>query len=127
MRKASAVRSRRESNLTDIQSDQECLTSSSETLLMADTNTDNAQKYVRKATSGPRRSNYVKETGGKIEKRGNVKTERALSTIGRPDVGEVEDKKVGVFRLVNEYTGSFRKNEKLYMLITKGWGALSEL
>ena len=24
-------------------------------------------------------------------------------------------------------TGSFRKNEKLYMLITKGWGALKQV
>jgi hypothetical protein len=103
VRKGSAVKCRRQSNLADIKSDQECLTSSSETLLMANTNTDNGYTSVRRATIGPRVSNSVKETGRKIEKRGNVKTERALSTIGRPDVGEVEDKKVGVFRLVNEY------------------------
>jgi hypothetical protein len=32
-----------------------------------------------------------------------------------------------IFRVAKVSTGSFRKNEKLYMLITKGWGALSEL
>ena len=61
---------------------------------MAYTNTDNECKSVSKATSGPRRSKSVKETCGKIEKRGNLKTVRALSTRGRSDVGGEEDKKV---------------------------------
>ena len=88
--------SRRQSNLADIQSDQESLSSSSETLLTANNDKTNVHCRVRtsKVTAGPRRTMSMKETNGKPVMKGNMKIGKAMSATERPGgVGE-GDKKV---------------------------------
>ena len=87
---------RRQSNLADIQSDQESLSSSSETLLTANNNKTNGNSRVKttKVTGGPRRTMSVKETGRKSVVKVNVKTVRALPETEKPIEEREEEKKV---------------------------------
>ena len=90
-RKPSAGKQRRQSNLPDIQSDQECSSDIEETLYRVGNNNVNGRKP--KGATGSRRTKSVQEKNEKLGSNRNTKTVRALSVTEKP-VRVREDKKV---------------------------------
>ena len=76
---STAVKSRRQSNLADIQSDQESLSSGSETLHKKKTSKDIGSKTPAEL----RRTKSVQEKGGKVITNGSRRSVRALSVTQR--------------------------------------------
>jgi len=100
VRKTSTVKGRRQSNLAAIQSDEESMSSSSETLMKTNNHKTNGhsspgkQSGITDRPDRPRRTMSVQAIGGRPAVNGNMKKVRALSVTERPGVMREEGKKV---------------------------------
>jgi hypothetical protein len=103
-RKPSAGKQRRQSNLADIQSDQENI---DETLQRDEDNNVNGRKP--KSGAGSRRTKSVQEKNKKLGSNSNIKTVRALSVTEKP-VRVREDKKVKDNTMFKDAARAVQKN-----------------
>ena len=108
-RKPSAGKQRRQSNLPDIQSDQECISDSEETLHRDEDNNINGCKP--KSAAGSRRFKSVQEKNEKLGSNSNTKTVRALSVTEKP-VRVRADKKVKDNAIHKDGARAGQKNSK---------------
>ena len=81
-RKPSAGKQRRQSNLPDIQSDQECISDTEETLHSDEDNNVNGRKP--NGATGSRRTKSVQAKNEKLGRNRYTKTVRALSVTEKP-------------------------------------------